>query len=150
MPLQISKGRPRALIGLAFIACLFSIIWFVYWLYLIIIGQYFGFPAILQAFFVMDVFFLVPIYFFSSLGILLGRKDMEIAAMMSGLGIFTIRVTFLLASLIESFAPFNLGWFFNFLFMPLQAWLFTLYLGRRFEVVEWRISGKRWWERVSK
>lgn len=151
MAIHIFKDSARKILFIqAGLAVLFSLIWLGYWIFTLLTGQYFGFPPVLQAFFVMDVFFLVPIYFFSSLGILFGRRDMEIAAMMAGLGIFTIRVTFLLASLIEPFAPFNAGWIFNFLLMPIQAWLFTLYLGRRLEILEWRIKGERWWKDLRK
>ena len=127
----------KALFIQALLCFMVSLLALISWIVIVSQGYYLVSPFILWSFFLLDVFFLLPLYMFSGLAILFQRYDLEVVAMFSGLAIFCTRLAFLLGSLTGGMTLDNITWLFIFLVLPVQAWVFSLYLARHLEVMRW-------------
>ncbi|MBI3627058.1 hypothetical protein HY224_03360 [Candidatus Uhrbacteria bacterium] len=130
----------KALFIQALLCFIVSLMALISWVVIVTQGYYLVSPFILWSFFLLDVFFLLPMYMFSGLAILFQRYDLEVLAMFSGLAIFCTRLAFLLGSLTGAVSLDNITWLFIFLVLPVQAWIFSLYLGRHLEVMKWGLK----------
>lgn len=120
----------------ALLAFMLSLASLVSWMYAFFKGYTLVSPELFKIYFAMDVFLLLPIYLFSSISVFFRRFDFEMIAMLSGFIIFCTRVVILLGGLLSPVIDGQASWFVIFLLLPLQAWLFSLYLGQHLHLVQ--------------